>query len=80
MKLHNIKQVDEFMKAADSCAGGVWLRSIYGDVYNLKSKLSQYVAVAQLLQDYGDELELFCDNTSDEKYFYKFFNENPDVL
>lgn len=80
MKLHNIKEVNEFMAAADKCNGGVRLESPYGDVYNLKSKLSQFVAVGELLKEYGDELELFCDDPNDEKYFFKFFNENPGVV
>lgn len=80
MKINNINQVDEFLAAVDKCIGGVKLKSVYGDVYNLKSELSQFVAVAALLGEHGDELELFCDKGVDEKNFFQFFNNHPEVL
>lgn len=80
MKLTNVKQIDEFFAAADACKDDVKLVSPYGDVYNIKSKMSQYVALGELLSDHGDELELYCINKEDEKNFFKFFNENPEVI
>lgn len=80
MRITNIKQIDEFLAAADKCVGGVKLKSPYGDVYNLKSKMSQYVAIAELLSDHGDELELFCEEGIDEQNFFKFFHNNPEVI
>ena len=50
MKLKNIDQVHEFLKVVNECEGDVYLTSQYGDKYNLKSKLSQYIAVAALLE------------------------------
>ena len=56
MKLTKIEQVNEFLSIVDSCKGEVTLRSIDGDIFNLKSKLSQYIAIAALLGEHGDEL------------------------
>lgn len=42
MKLSKIEQVNEFLAIVDSCKGDVTLRSVDGDIFNLKSKLSQY--------------------------------------
>lgn len=80
MKLTNVKLVHKFLTAVTKCEGDVWLESQQGDKFNLKSPLSQYVAVGALLQDRGDELELFCANRDDQKHFYEFFKENPEVL
>ena len=76
MKLSKIEQVNEFLAIVDSCKGDVTLRSVDGDIFNLKSKLSQYIAIAALLGQHGDELELFCSDSSDEG---NFLIENPGV-
>ena len=70
MKLSKIEQVNEFLAIVDSCKGEVTLRSVDGDIFNLKSKLSQYIAI---------ELELFCSDSSDEGKFMNFLMENPGV-
>ena len=80
MKLNNEIVIEDFLKAVRSCRGGVYLRSGYGDLYNLKSVLSQYIAIGALLGAHGDELELFCDLPEDENNFYRFFHEHPEVL
>ena len=49
MKLKNIKEVEEFRKVIHACAGAVYLKSQDGDVFNLKSALSEYIALGQLL-------------------------------
>lgn len=79
MKLSKIEQVNEFLAIVDSCKGDVTLRSVDGDIFNLKSKLSQYIAIAALLGQHGDELELFCSDSSDEGKFMNFLMENPAV-
>lgn len=79
MKIQNINQLDDFLSAVNKCAGNVYLNSTEGDVFNLKSRLSQYVAIGALLGDEGDYLELFCDERKDEKHFFKFFAEHPEV-
>lgn len=80
MKITNIKQVHEFLATVDKCGGSVWLESKQGDKFNLKSPLSQYVAIGALISNHGDELELFCADRGDEENFFKFFGENPEVL
>lgn len=72
MKLTKIEQVNEFLSIVDSCKGDVTLRSLDGDIFNLKSKLSQYIAIAALLGQHGDELELFCSDREDEGKFMQF--------
>lgn len=76
MKLTNITQVKEFLKVADDCGGDVWLESPEGDKFNLKSKLSQYVAIGALLSNHGDMLELYCSTKEDEYKFIDFLNSN----
>lgn len=80
MKLVNITEVDNFLKTVDECSGSVWLESVEGDKINLKSKLSQYIAISALISCESDSLELFCSLPEDETNFFKFFNENPEVL
>ena len=55
MKLTKIDHVEDFLAAVNECEGDVTLTSQYGDKYNLKSLLSQYVAIGALLGDKGDE-------------------------
>ena len=80
MKIKNIKNVETFLAVVNECKGEVTLTSVYGDKYNLKSALTQYVAVAALLGDHGEELELWCTDKDDEKKFLKMFNEHPEML
>lgn len=80
MKIKNIKNVETFLEVVNGCKGEVTLTSVYGDKYNLKSALTQYVAVAALLGDHGEELELWCTDKDDEKKFLKMFNEHPEML
>lgn len=79
MKLTKIEQVNEFLSIVDICKGDVTLRSLDGDIFNLKSKLSQYIAIAALLGQHGDELELFCSDREDEGKFMQFLMENPSI-
>ena len=79
MKLKNIEEVNAFLATVNSCKGEVWLESQYGDKFNLKSKLSQYVAIGELLRDADEELELFCGNKEDEQKFFKYFQDYPGV-
>lgn len=80
MKLRNIEQVEKFLEVVNSCSGNVLLKSNQQDIYNLKSTLSQYVAIGALLGEKGDELELFCDNKEDELKFISFLSANPEIL
>ena len=48
MKVQNITNVDAFFKVVDDCVGKVELVTGEGDRLNLKSKLSQYVSLANI--------------------------------
>jgi hypothetical protein len=78
MRLKSINEVNDFLAVVDSCNGDVWLESQYGDRFNLKSKLSQYVAIGALLSDSQEVLELFC-SKEDEDKFFQYFREHPGV-
>ena len=80
MKFNNSAQIDKFLAAVDTCEKDVYLKSPYGDVYNLKSRLSQYLGVAALLSEHGDELELWCISKEDESRMLNYLGHNPDIL
>ena len=79
MKLSDIGEVKDFLTVVNRCQGDVWLQSTEGDKINLKSSLSQYVAVAELIKDEGKNLELFCSLPTDEAKFFVLFSEHPDI-
>lgn len=79
MRLKNISELNGFIATVDSCEGDVWLESLAGDRFNLKSKFSQYIALGELLGKNGDELELFCQSSRDEARFYEYFRDYPGV-
>ena len=66
MKLSNVKDVQTFLNAVNACKSDVYLKSMEGDVLNLKSSLSQYIAIGRLLEESGDSLELFAQTREDE--------------
>lgn len=80
MKFKNINEIEGFLEAVRQCKGNVYLRSSMCDIYNLKSALSQYIAMGALLEDYYEQLELFCEDRDDEQLFLKFFDDFPHVL
>ena len=75
MKLKNIKEVEAFRKVIHECEGDVYLKSPEGDVFNLKSSLSEYIALGRLLGEAGDSLELFASRREDEARLLEFLNE-----
>ena len=44
-------------------------------MFNLKSSMSQYIAVGRLIEESGDSLELFADSKEDEARLLKFLYE-----
>ena len=66
MKVQNIPDIDKFFKVVDSCKGKVELITGEGDRLNLKSKLSQYVSMANIFSN-GEipELELVAHEPED---------------
>ena len=79
MKFTNLDQINDFLAAVDKAKGNVYLVSLNGDRYNLKSKLSQYISIGALLSECGDTLELYCDLKEDEGYFFSFLINHPEV-
>ena len=61
MKVQNIKNIEKFFQVVDKCSGRVELVTGEGDRLNLKSKLSQYVSMANIFSN-GEipELELIA--------------------
>ena len=51
MKVMGIKDIDKFFEVVDSCKGIVELVTGEGDRLNLKSKLSQYVSLANIFSN-----------------------------
>ena len=74
MKLTHIKNVDEFFKVVDSCKGRVELVTGEGDRLNLKSKLSQYVSLANIFAKDSEipEMEIVASETEDIDKLMKF--------
>ena len=73
MKVSNITNIDAFFKVIDACSGKVELVTNEGDRLNLKSKLSQYVALANVFSDGKiDELELVAYEKEDVQRLINF--------
>lgn len=73
MKVTNISDVDRFFKVVDECRGRVELVTGEGDRLNLKSKLSQYVSLANIFSG-GEipELEIVAYEQEDVDKLMKF--------
>ena len=75
MKLQNIHEVEEFRNVVHQCKGRVYLESQEGDIFNLKSAMSEYIALGRLLSEQGDSLELFASNREDEGLLLNFLGK-----
>ncbi len=76
MKVHNITDVEKFFGVIDSCVGKVELVTGEGDRLNLKSKLCQYVSLANIFSN-GEipELEIIAYEKEDiDKLVSYMFN------
>lgn len=74
MKVQNIKDVDKFFEVVDSCEGKVELVTGEGDRLNLKSKLCQYVSLANIFSN-GEaipELEIIAHEPEDINKLIQF--------
>lgn len=77
MKVGKIKDVEKFFEVVDSCKGTVELVTGEGDRLNLKSKLSQYVSLANIFTDGTiDELELIAYEPEDISKLVEFTIQN----
>ena len=67
MKIENIKDIEGFFKVVDQCKGRIELVTAEGDRLNLKSKLSQYVSLANIFSAGADipELEIVASESED---------------
>ncbi len=73
MKVTNITNIEGLFKVIDECVGKVELVTNEGDRLNLKSKLSQYVALANVFSDGKiDELELVAYEKEDISRLFNF--------
>lgn len=69
------KDVDKLMDAIKRCQRDVYLRSVDGkEEFNMKSTLSEFIALGRLCDEGGDQYELFC-APEDEWLLIGFFNE-----
>ena len=73
MKVQNITDVEGFFKVVDSCKGRVELVTGEGDRLHLKSKLSQYVSMANIFAN-GEipELEVIAYEKEDTDKLIQF--------
>ncbi len=66
MKIKNITNPQRFFEVVGECKGRVELVTDEGDRLNLKSKLSQYVALTQMFKDaHIDEIDLVVSEPED---------------
>ena len=73
MKITNIENVEKFFEVVDQCKGKVELVTGEGDRLNLKSKLCQYVSLANIFSN-GEipELEVIAHEPEDVNRLVNF--------
>lgn len=77
MKVQNITNIEGFFSVVDSCKGKVELVTGEGDRLNLKSKLSQYVSMANIFSDGSiSELEILAYEPEDITKLVNFMMNN----
>ncbi len=74
MKLQNVKNPEKLFEVIDSCSGKVELVTGEGDRLNLKSKLSQYISLANIfsVKEEIPEMELVAYDPNDVKKLIDF--------
>lgn len=77
MKVQNITDVNKFFETVDQCKGKVELITGEGDRLNLKSKLCQYVSLANIFSN-GEipELEIVAHEKEDIDRLLAFMMNN----
>lgn len=78
MRLTNTMDVEKFISVINECKSNVYLKSLEGDVFNLKSSMSQYVAIGRLVGEFGSTLELFASEKEDEIRLLNFLDKLSD--
>ena len=79
MKVQNITDIEGFFNVIDQCKGRVELVTGEGDRLNLKSKLSQYVSMANIFSN-GEipELEVIAYEPEDTDKLIHFMMEGAE--
>lgn len=73
MKVTNINNIERFFALVDKCEGKVELVTSEGDRLNLKSKLSQFVSLAQIFsQTVVPEMEIVAYEPEDTRRIIEF--------
>lgn len=77
MKVQNITDINKFFQVIDTCKGRVELVTGEGDRLNLKSKLCQYVSLANIFSN-GEipELELIAYEPEDIEKLISYMMNN----
>ena len=79
MKVQNITNIEKFFEVVDHCQGKVELVTGEGDRLNLKSKLSQYVSLANIFSDGTiEELEVIAYEPEDIGKLVEFMMNDRD--
>ena len=74
MKIQNVTNVNEFFELVNKCKGSVELVSRDGDRLNLKSKLTQYVSLANIFSSERmiKEIDLIVSEPEDVQRFVNY--------
>lgn len=73
MKVANITNVDKFFEIVDQCEGKIELVTSKGDRLDLKPKLCQFVALAEMLADGKiEQLEIVAEHKKDRHKLISF--------
>lgn len=79
VQMHDV-DIAEFIHALDGCSGDVYLETPEGDCINLRSRLSQLLGLAEIINGgLIANATLRCENPEDESKLFRFslFREMP---
>lgn len=72
--LKDYEHIQELHEAVQKCSADVYLIKNDGsEQFNLKSALSEFIALGRLAEKYGDQYEIFCQNAADEAILMRFY-------
>ena len=66
MRLRSEADIEQFLDAVNQCGGDVYLKSPEGDIFNLKSSMSRYIASGRPTEERGVPRELLADRKGDQ--------------
>ena len=79
MKIYKIQDVEGFFDVLDKCKGVVELVTTEGDRLNLKSKLSQYLALSKMFKEADIEnIELIAHQPEDVDLLFRFILQDTE--